>query len=1246
MDSGERRSSPRRPIRLAAQIDLGDGRVWPCQIADFCAEGLFVRFSDETSRRLDEVMSVRPDPEFVIRFRGPDGHRHHELSVTTVRRIRGAIGVHFTRPNPDAVDAMLQQCAVSHHQEPVQLQAPDASSRFMLRQCARAMTRYLQPLLRNCFADMTAALKRAADTATSNQQTGELMDAAALLPGRQRILWRYMSLHLESPVKPTPPVPASAAELALVDKSEFEDWLTLRVMVTKADTRYREALLQLKLRLDKLGGSNATGHHNPLGPGLICEAFHAGLTHLKLSREVEKICLRTFDRSVLQQLAPLYQELNNILIRHGVLPELNLRRYLSASSRATAGNRAARPAVKPAGRSANSRVKPVAAVDTAPGSRRDSVAFRRHNRAAKTAFTTARNLVSALSASRQGRAAGTAELFPARARPLPARALQRELHQLQAAGTAPETQSLTQRVAARVQALGHYRLDDEQQQTLDVVDRFFRSVLESPKLSRRIQPLIRQLEIPVLKVVMRNPSFFDDHSSPVRGVMDRLARLGPAGGRVNAVVYRRMEELVRRIAAEFEQDTAVFEQAAKELDTLIEHQQTLYRRNVERVTAAAEGARKVAEAKKTVARVLQQRLAGRRVPRALLDLLDSGWQDLLSLTLIRHGQESPQWQEYLAVIDALLRCSENPGLRENPAALLQIIEDGLASVSGNCLLLSRMRQALEQLLNPDPARPPELVEVPAAEEEHASSRSGAETRLSGRWLKRVRQLRPGEWFRYQEHADSDQYVRLVWVARDGSRFVFVNHQGMRVLELDRDELADRMRSGNLIPDHGYQRPLVDESIERMLCRVYEELSRASTHDELTGLPGRREFERLLDQQLACTGDARAVVRLDLCHLRILNDAAGYQAGDQCLRLVADILRRQLGRDTPLARLAGREFAMLVPAEQAQTTATAVIGAITAADFCFGGRRYPLSANAGVVPGSAVLINGERWLRVSEQALQQARRRGPGEVVILTAEAPDHLRQAQIAAWVASLGGQDEKRMALRAQKIIPLHSGTTATTQYEVLVSMYDDAGNLIAGHDFVRMAEHYGRIRELDRRLVGHMLDWLREHRPDPARVGALYVNISGQSLSDYGLLEFVYEKLGQQSAPIERLWFCLTDTSAIPDPDSAATVMNEMKELGCRFCLGNFGAGPHSFHTLRSLPVDLIRIGSAFTNQLNSSDADVAMVRAMVDMAHYMNCEVIATHVESREVLDVLRQLGVDYVQGFVVEKPQALDRLLSSP
>ena len=1261
MDPRERRSSPRQPIKLAAQIDLGNGDACPCQISDFCAEGLFIRYSNETSKKLDRAFASGTPPEVVVRFRGLDGARRHELHVNIVRRIDGAMGVNFSRPNPAAVDAILQQCGSSRRQERSSLRAPSDRVQFVLHQSAKAVIQFIEPLMDSCLAKMIESLKLAAKNASNDQQANDYMDGSGQIQARQRGLWHQMAQSLESPLKPAPKG-FPGAELSVVDKGEFEDWLTIRVMVTKADTQYRGDLLQLKLRLDELGIANATGHHNPLGPSLVCEAFHNGLSQVKASREVEKVCLRVFEQTVLQQLGPLYKELNDILIRHGVLPDLDLSKYLSEQAGAKSEENKTPVQPEPVAEKTPApqpqpqpqpKPKPEASDEgesqARPGRKSGMLGgeFRSYAQAAQTAFATVRNLLNTLSASRVARGDPEPLPFQPNARPLSSGELQRELQQLQTQPVEPEDElaPLKERVVEQVKASGDNRLDEVQQETVDVVDRFFKSVVESPKLSEYAQQCMRQLEVPVLKVVMRDPAFFDDQDSPVRGVMNRLAQLGVKGGRVNPVVQRRVDELVQRITTDFEQDTGVFERAVDELDTLIDRQNLVYRRNVERVTAAAEGAQKVAESKKAVAGVLDQKLGGRRVPKAVLSLLDGGWRDLLSLTWIRQGPDSQLWQDYLAVIDSLLSFADEPNGSVNLPELLRVIQDGLSSISSNHLPSSQIRDELKQFLIRSPENNPELVEVPLEKpaKPDAKERSSREQKSLQRWINRAQKLRTGDWLRDQDKPDEPQYIRLVWVARGFSRFVFVNHQGMRVVELELEGLARQMRKGIIVPDSQYERPLVDESIDRMVRKVYDQLSWASTHDELTGLLGRREFERMLDQQLARREDERSLVRLDLRRFRLLNDTAGYQAGDETLRQVADILRNQVVDGMPVARLAGNEFAMLVPSECASDTAKGLVRAVEAAEFSFGGRDYKLSASAGIVPTLPALASAERWLRASEQALSASRKLGHGRVSEYALGAEDQARQEQIAAKVASLSDLNEERMLLRCQKIIPLHAKASMAAQYEVLISMYDDDGNLITGLDFVRMAERYDRMQAVDRWVVGHMLDWLREQAPDPRHFGGVCINLSGYSMNDESLLEFIYEKLSEKDAPIERLWFEITEASAINDVQSVADFIVEMKELGCRFCLGNFGSGPSSFEFMRSLPVDLIKIDGTFIGQLTTSETDRAMVRSMVDMAHYMNREVIASQVESRDVLDMLRQLGVDYGQGFVVEKPRLLDSLI---
>jgi diguanylate cyclase (GGDEF)-like protein len=804
---------------------------------------------------------------------------------------------------------------------------------------------------------------------------------------------------------------------------------------------------------------------------------------------------------------------------------------------------------------------------------------------------------------------------------------------------------LKERVVDRVRSLGELALDPEQQSILDVVDQFFSSVADNPKLSDVARQQLRQLEVPVLKVMLRDQEVLEDQDNPVRGVMNRLAQLGGRGGRSNPVIQRRIDDLVRRITTEFEQDTRVFEGAVAELDGLIERQNLAYRRNVERVTAAAEGAQKVAESKAAVAAAIEARVAGRKAPEVVQSLLDAGWRDLLSLTWIREGTESLLWQDYLSVLDSLLVFGENPKAPVNLAELLRVIQDGLSSVSSNQTPSAQIRDELKRFLLRKPDEPVVMVTIdPVPEKKVASGTQLAERehRSLQRWIARAQKLRTGDWMCDQEKPDQPQYIRVVWIARGFSRFVFVNHQGMRVVELELEALARQMQKGIIVPDVQYERPLVDESLDHMVRKVYDQLSWVTTHDELTSLLSRREFERVLEEQLAQHEDERTLVRLDLRQFRLLNDTAGYNAGDSALRSVAEILQVHVGNGMPLGRLGGDEFGFLVPAEHAEETAAAVINEIETLKLSFAGTQYRLSANAGLAAALPALVTAERWLKAADDACKTAREQGLGRLSVYNLDAQGHALQEQIAAKVAGLGNLDEERMLLRCQKIIPLQPETRMVAQYEVLISMYNDTGNLIGAAEFVRMAERYNRMQSVDRWVVGHMLDWLRDAPAGRAPVGGICIKLSGYSLNDESLLEFIYDKLSEKDAPIERLWFEITEAAAINNLLGVAEFIEEMKELGCRFCLGNFGSGPTSYQYLRSLPVDLIKIDGAFVQHLASSETDRAIVRSMVDMAHYMGKEVIASQVETREALEALRVIGVDYAQGYVIEKPRLLSSL----
>jgi diguanylate cyclase (GGDEF)-like protein len=1260
MESTERRSSPRKPIKLAAQLDLGRGENWPCQIADFCAEGLFIRYSQAVSHKLDAALGDAGGQSLLVHFRGLDSSavpgRRHQLQVQMRHRVENAMGVCFVQANAVAVSAMLQQCSGARVADSAHLHAPSERVQFVLHQCAKAVVQFIDPLMQECLNQTVAALQAHARDACNNQLANELMDASDQLNSRRRLMWQQMTKSLESPLKPASKA-GPAGSLAVVDRGEFEDWLSLRVMTTKADTLYRGTLLQLKLRLHSLNVANATGHINPLGPSLVCESFQDGLVRLRMSREVEKVAFGVFEHTVLQQLEPLYAELNNILIRQDVLPDLDLTKYLADVQRSESAYEASKPAGQSAPQAAlrtGSNAEPVVEPRTTPqpaarprplpepGSGEKSVQFQEHARLARHAFSTVRSLLDALASSRAVKSQVRGDEFPANAPPLNNALLLEQLQQLQnvALPANDSAASLRERVVGKVRADSQGKLDTEQQGAVDVVDRFFESLRESSKLDEPTRHHLRQLEVPVLKVVMRDPDFFEDEQSPVRDVLNRLAQLGSRGSRVNPIIQRRVDELIQSIVTGFEHDLSVFELAAEELEELVERQKRVYQRNVERVKAAAEGAQKVAESKQAVDDTLQARLAGKTVPKALNSLLAGGWRDLLSLTWIRHGPDSTLWHDYLGAVDSLVLFTKDPDSEINLSALLRTIQDGFFSISSSYLPSAQICDELRRFLVRDPKSAPEVLFIPEAPA--ASPRLRTLPEQEQRWRKRVQELDIDDWLRDQHPSNEPFYIRLVWIGRDFQRLVFVNHQGMRVVELQLDTLADKMRQGYIVPDPDYHRPLVDEGLDRMMRKVYDQLASAASHDELTGLLERREFERQLDQQLTCWQTPRTLLRLSLRNFSKFNDGAGEQAGDALLQQIAAVLSACCAEDTPIARLSGAQFALLLPVEDAMALTRQLSQQVLALQPMLQEKPFGLELGAALVPQLETLLNPSLWLEAAEQTLHESgsRRETVGEYRPALA---DEAQQQKIVAKVAGLKDQQQQRLLLRCQKIIPLHPETLRLTQYDVLTGVYNDDGNLVGGKDFIRLAERYDQIQALDRWLVGTMLDWLEHKADDLQPFSGIIINLSGHSLNDPALLEFIYEKLSEREAPIERLCFEITEASAVRDMVALAGFVREMKELGCCFCLGNISNGPDSFQALRSLPVDMLKIDSALTANLVNSQSDQTMLRSMVEMAHYLEREVIVTQVESRELLALLVQLGVDYAQGTVIEKPGMLDSLV---
>jgi EAL domain-containing protein (putative c-di-GMP-specific phosphodiesterase class I) len=256
-----------------------------------------------------------------------------------------------------------------------------------------------------------------------------------------------------------------------------------------------------------------------------------------------------------------------------------------------------------------------------------------------------------------------------------------------------------------------------------------------------------------------------------------------------------------------------------------------------------------------------------------------------------------------------------------------------------------------------------------------------------------------------------------------------------------------------------------------------------------------------------------------------------------------------------------------------------------------------------------------------------------------------MRRHGVMEWVTELDkALNEDRLILNCQRITPINRNgvTGADDHYEILLTMRDELGETMPPTDFIIAAETYNRMTAIDRWVIESVLSWMALNRDQLDHFGGFSINVSGHSVNDETFPDFVLEQFSATQAPTGKVCFEITETAAIANLDNAIDFMNRMKIIGCQFSLDDFGTGLSSYSYLRNLPVDFVKIDGVFVKDIANNPGDYAVVRSINEIGHYMGKKTIAEYVEDDEVLKLLREIGVDYAQGYRIERPLPLDEL----
>ncbi len=430
-------------------------------------------------------------------------------------------------------------------------------------------------------------------------------------------------------------------------------------------------------------------------------------------------------------------------------------------------------------------------------------------------------------------------------------------------------------------------------------------------------------------------------------------------------------------------------------------------------------------------------------------------------------------------------------------------------------------------------------------------------------------------------------------------------------------------------------------------RLFHQLSYQASHDTVTGLINRREFGIRLVESLEGTYEdneqTHALLYLDLDQFNVVNDTFGHTAGDELLLQISELLQGNIRSSDVLARLGGDEFGILLERcseERAMEVAEIIRSAVEEYRFEWRGSFTSIRCSIGVVMVTHEIPNVASVLSSADVACYSAKDQGRNQIHLYQ-DSDASLRHEEMK-WVSRItSAVEEERLELFYQPIIGISKDNhKCRGHYELLLRMRDENGELVQPNMFIPAAERYNLMSKLDRWVIHEALTELADRNPDSDEARfTIAINLSGTSLSEDRFLEFVIDELEKQKLPAGAVCFEITETAAISNLGRVIHFMETLKKLGCKFSLDDFGSGLSSFTYLKNLPVDYLKIDGQFIRNVAEDAVDESMVVAINQVGKAMGIETIAERVETKEVLDKLSELGVEFAQGYYIARPTSV-------
>jgi diguanylate cyclase (GGDEF)-like protein len=1303
----KQRRHARQATLQAARIRFGEGVAIPAEIRDYCLTGLYVAFPGKGTpdAAIPALLGTPVQVEFAVGNSGPfrfEGRVAHvspggvgvfvaAMPEDALQALRTA-GGRLAGPATTAAASDL---------------SPQRAQALQL-ECTSQLSSFLDTVMQDFFQKAVERLTEAGQDALSFLERSRYdYGAQELSQRRSRIEEDFFSairdcIQYVGPITDASGGAPPANKLALIDEAEFEDWLNLSAVIKQIEADIAPQLDEFEQRYSRLVGMPVDRKSNPFGPEMIGRTFQGAIQVLDFSNPMRTVLYKALGQAVSSHAPALYRQLNQTLASlprvapHGLARDKARAESTprSAEARATASNKP-KPDLADIADTLNTLYKEdQAGVPQTPESAEYSLdrilaTLNQSQRRAGTGAPT-------VSAVRSG-SGSSALAHPVATRPEILQVVDRlqqaaqqlsagHVHELQPSGVPgggraalPEASlrellgaldglplanhaapgmPLSEQIHARIASAGGdiRRLASAHRQILDTTSNLFERARADFVPSSDVALLVKRLERPLLKLALQDTNFPNSPNHPARQVLNLIEQYAVAaddqGKFFDAKLQRFLYLLVDRVCSRADEDPGIFEMVRDSLEKVLLPILQIRRTRVARLQEACEGRESIRSARARVNAALEARLAGREVPAMLLRLLDAGWRQYLVLMEMRQGAQGEAWEAGLAVLDRLFAWltpdAEVSRTAEAAQALLSEIERALATVNVDANLLAAFMDELGDRLAEDKSRsapgsamvlvPPGRLATPKGEGDDAP----AHRRLADR-------LRVGDWWDFSAEG-SRVPMQLIWVSQPPFSCAFANRSATNKSDLTLAELSRQMQSDLAKPGKDLDLPLIERSEHALFDETYQRLVHQVMHDPVTGLLNRKGFMQRLNQLALPEQEdrAHAVGIIEFDQFRMIYNTCGVEAAEGLARSLANAVRAQIGPDAVVATFRDDTLALLLPNCSRTDGCPAVDKLLDQVkDFPFQHEQhsYSIGFNIGVSEYAPDRFSATEAIRRADSACITAKSQGRNRMQIYEQASPQLLSQESLMDWAGRLDAfLNDGGLHLRCQQVMPIGAGTSLLPYYEVLLGIESKDGLEISPAHFIPAVERLQRSHEVDIWVMRNVFEWIGANQSSFASVGGFAINLSATSLSNPEVMRYLQKVLPGSDFPTDKIIFEITESAAIESYGAAQDFIRDIRRYGCKFSLDDFGSGFTSYAHLRNLRTDTLKIDGSFVKDMLQNPGDYAMVKSMNDIGHSLGLRTVAEYVESPMLLEALREIGIDYAQGYAIHKPCRLDELMA--